>query len=561
MLPKRQLPAGLKLSWGSDVAKKESGVGELKDTPKEVIARYDSLKGQRATWDSHWQEIAHYIFPNRADFNAKQTPGGKRMTRVFDAAAIHDNEILAAALHGMLTNPSIEWFDLRLENDMLGANKAAAEWLNVVKRRMLSEFSDPKAGFTTAIHEVYMEFTSFGTAVMFIGERGNLSGVLFQARPLSENCLSENADGVIDTVYRKYEMTVRQVVSAFGMANVSGDTKAKYEADKYDEFVCVIHAIEPREKFDPSKKDSLNKPWASYHVEFSAKKLLAIGGFDEFPCPSPRFSKVPGEVYGRGPGMKALPDVKTLQEINKTMLKTAQKMADPPMQVSDDGVLGTINSVPGGVTVTRGDSQVRPLISGANMAVAMEMIQDRRAQIRTMFYIDQLMMQQSPQMTATEVIQRTEEKLRVMGPMLGRVQTELLGPMIERVFNLMLRAGKFPDPPANMGGMNIKIVYTSPIVKAQQQARMGAITNLISIMGPLIQANPALLDNLDGDYALRETGSALSLPPQIFNSVEEVEKIRSDRAEARKQAESMQAATVTADIGAKAAAAKKDAGA
>lgn len=525
--------------------------------PKDIVSRYDSLKASRSTWESHWQEIADFIYPNRSDFTVKKTKGGKRLERIFDATGIHANELLAAALHGMLTNPSVEWFDLQFTDTGVAKNRNALIWLDSVKRRMLAELADPRSSFTTAMHETYLEFTSFGTAVLFIGERADLSGLLFQARPISENCLSENAEGVIDTIYRSYSMTVRQVVEKFGVEAVSPALASKFKNGKLDESVTIIHAIEPRLDRDVTKIDIQNKAFASYFVERESSHLLAEGGYDEFPAPAPRFSKVPGEMYGRGPGMKALPDVKMLQEINKTLIKSAQKAADPPLQVSDDSVVGSVNSVPGGLTVVRGDAQVRPLVMAGNLPVNFEILQDRRALIRSIFYIDQLMMQESPQMTATEVIQRTEEKLRVIGPMLGRVQAELLGPMIDRCFNIMFRAGKFGTPPREVAGMPVRIVYTSPIIKAQQQARMGNLMHLLQIMGPFMQANPGILDNFDSDFAFRETASALSLPPQVLLDVKDVAAIRQQRAAASEDAQSAAAADAVAGIGVKLAKAKK----
>lgn len=460
---------------------------------KKLKKRYDALA--RGVWDSHFQECAEYMLPRLAEFTGAQTPGNKRMSKVYDSTGIHSNELLAAGLHGLATNPAMRWFGLRMTDTALNDDDSVKKYLSDVEQIMRAHMYAPGSGLTTALHENYLELGGFGTACMFIGER-NDGGLLFQARPLKEVRIAENNDGEVDTVFRSSKMTVRQIDQQWpGMASPK---VLKMLAEKPDEMVEVVHAVTPRSDRNPGKKGQANMPFLSCYFEYETEHELGEGGFPEFPYACPRWQKLPGEVYGRSPAMTALPDVKMLQEMMKTTLKAAQKIVDPPLMVPDDGVIGPVRTVPGGLNFYRGEREITPLLTQGNIPISLEMMEELRNRIRTTFYTDMLQIVSDKDMTATEVAQRTQERMRIIGPIIGRLESELLGPMITRVFGILGRQGLLPDVPQALTEKNnqFTIEFVSPIAMAQKTTEANVLGQTISYLAGLAELKPDVFDRL-----------------------------------------------------------------
>ncbi|MGB1861859.1 MAG: portal protein, partial [Candidatus Actinomarina sp.] len=398
------------------------------DLTKTIMARFDRLKTGRQNWETHWQEVADYMQPRKADVTRTRSRGDKRTELIFDSSPIQAVELLAASLHGMLTNPSTPWFSLRYKDEGLDSDDEAKLWLEGVTDTMYTAFN--RSNFQQEIFELYHDLITFGTAAMFIEE--DQSDLLkFSTRHINEIFITENDKGRIDTVYRKFKITLRAAAQQFG-GSLSEEAKNKVEKDPFDE-IDILHAVYPRQDFDPRKKDKENMEFESVYIEYKNGNELSVGGFVEFPFVVPRYLKASHEIYGRSPAMTALPDVKMLNEMSKTTIKAAQKQVDPPLLVPDDGFLLPVRTVPGGLNFYRSGTRdrIEPLNIGANNPLGLNMEEQRRTAIRNVFYVDQLLLQQGPQMTATEVIQRNEEKMRLLGPVLGRLQSELLKPMID----------------------------------------------------------------------------------------------------------------------------------
>ncbi len=520
----------------------------------DFLSRFERLKADRGTWESLWQELADYLYPRRSNFTGKRTAGEKQHEKIFDSTPVIINELLASGLHGMLTNPSVQWFNLVINDVRFLKDLEVKRWLKTVTEIMFNEINRPQAVFSSSIHELYLEYSAFGTGVMFVMENEGMDGLVFSARALTENLLAEGHEGIIDTDYRIFEMTVRQLIQQWG-DNVSPEVKKMQADDKLDEKIEIFHGIQPRKDFNPFKKDGKNKPILSIYIEKKTKHILNEGGFDETPFMAPRVSRAPDEIYGRGPGTSSLADIKMLNEMMKTTLTAAQKVVSPPLMAEDDSAIGPLKAIPNGVNYFRkGSKAVEAMKTSADIGLGEALMESVRERIRSSFFIDQLQLGQGPQMTATEVIQRTEEKLRLMGPMLGRLQTELLGPLIDRVFGILSRMGKFPTPPRQIAGANIDIEYTSPIARAQKTLDAQGLLRMIEIMSPLIQTNPAILDGLNGDKALAGLSSDFGVNPFFLNDDAAIANIREARAQEAQDA-------VDAELAMKNSKAAKDASA
>lgn len=500
--------------------------------PEKLIKRFEALKSKRVTWEGHWQELADFILPRKADIVTVRTPGEKRTHRLFDATAIEANELLASALHGMLTSPQAPWFELTLRDRELAADEAVKGWLENVAGRMTTTLNN--SNFQTEIHEVYLDLGCFGTAALFI-EEDEEALVRFSARPLSEIFIAQDRRGKVDTVFRKFPFTGRQAVQLWGEKAV-GERILKKFREAPDEEAQILHAVFPRADRLPGRSDGVNMPVASIYLDIEARHVIAEGGFEEMPYTVARWTKATGETFGRSPGMKGLADIKMLNEMCKTTLKAAQKVVDPPMLVADDGVMLPVRTTPASLNYARfladGSDPIRPLQTGGNLPIGLEMEEQRRKAIRSAFFVDQLQLVGGPQMTATEVLQRTEEKLRLLGPVLGRLHSELLRPLIDRVFAIMFRADELPPPPHALKGGDIDVEYVSPIAKAQRATRAQGLLRVFEVAAPLTAAQPEMLDNIDGDAVVRELWDLFSVPGGLLRERKAVSAIRQARGQA-----------------------------
>ena len=506
------------------------------DLTKTIMARFDRLKTGRQNWETHWQEVADYMQPRKADVTRTRSKGDKRTELVFDSSPIQAVELLAASLHGMLTNPSTPWFSLRYKDQGLDMDDEAKLWLEGVTETMYTAFN--RSNFQQEIFELYHDLITFGTAAMFIEEdQGDL--LKFSTRHINEIYITENDKGRIDTVYRKFKITLRAAAQQFGTF-LSEEAKTKVEKDPFDE-IDILHAVYPRQEFDPRKKDKENMEFESVYVEYKNGNELSVGGFVEFPFVVPRYLKASHEIYGRSPAMTALPDVKMLNEMSKTTIKAAQKQVDPPLLVPDDGFLLPVRTVPGGLNFYRSGTRdrIEPLNIGANNPLGLNMEEQRRTAIRNVFYVDQLMLQQGPQMTATEVIQRNEEKMRLLGPVLGRLQSELLKPMIDRCFAILLRNNQFAQAPEFLSGQDIEIEYVSPLAKAQKGTELSSITRAIEILGSLANVAP-VFDYINFDALVKHVADLVGVPQKVLKLQSQVNAEREQAAQQQEQMAQMQ---------------------
>ena len=518
------------------------------DLAKNLLKRFDRLKSQRQNWESHWQEVADYMQPRKADVTKSRSKGDKRTELIFDSSPLQSVELLAASLHGMLTNPSTPWFSLRFKEYEMENEDEAKEWLEDATEVMYSAFN--KSNFQQEIFELYHDLITFGTAAMFIEEDDD-DILKFSTRHINEMYIAENDKGRIDTVFRKFKLSARSAIQKFG--TVSANISVVAKKDPYEE-VEILHAVYPRSDFDPKKQDKDNMPFASIYLDASSGDELSVSGFREFPFVVPRYLKASHEIYGRSPAMTALPDVKMLNEMSKTTIKSAQKQVDPPLLVPDDGFILPVRTVPGGLNFYRSGTRdrIETLNIGANTPLGLNMEEQRRNSIRNAFYVNQLMMQSGPQMTATEVIQRNEEKMRLLGPVLGRLQSELLKPLIDRCFALILRKNLFRPAPEFLSGKDIEIEYVSPLAKAQKSTELQSIMRAIEIMGSLANVAP-VFDHINMDKLVRHLADIVGVPQKILKPQSELNAQREEAQVQQQQMEQMQQVQQLAEAGGKVA--------
>lgn len=504
--------------------------------------RLSTLQSQRSNWEQHWQQLADYMLPRKADITKKRAKGDKRTELIFDGTAIHAVELLASSLHGMLTSPSTPWFSMRYRDPALQGNDEANEWLELCTDQMYQAFA--RSNFQQEIHELYYDLVVFGTAAFYVDMQDK--DLRFSSRHIAEICISEDSEGRVDTVYRKFKMSARALAMRFGEQNLPQAAAKDLNSDPFKEHE-VVHAVFPRAESRGALAKS--KPVASVYYHKDSKHLLSESGFDDFPFMVPRFVKDSVSTYGRSPAMTALPDVKMVNKMSEVTIRAAQKQIDPPLMVPDDGFMLPIRTTPGSLNFYRSGTRDRmePLQIGANNPLGLNMEEQRRNAIRQAFYVDQLLLREGPTMTATEVLQRNEEKMRLLGPVLGRLQAELLQPLISRSFALLLRGAVLPPAPEQLQGQDIDIEYVSPLAKAQKLTDLQSVLRGFEVLAQLGEMAP-VQDYIDPDRMVKYLVDVTGMPARVIRSQDEIDQIRRDQAAQAQEQAAQQQQLVEAQI-------------
>lgn len=514
---------------------------------KQLDRRLSALRTERSGYLSHWQDLSDYVLPRRGKFNvtAGQSKGGKQGGKIIDPTGTLALRTLASGMMTGITSPARPWFRLSLPDRDLADWGGAREWLGEVTRRMEHIFA--KSNVYNALHVLYEDLGLFGTAAMLIMEDHE---DVVRAYPLTagEYCLANSERLAVDTLYREFPMTVGQLVGRFGLDACSDNVRSMFRRGDLDTEIDVVHAVEPNDKRVVDAADAKGMPFRSVYFEKGSRTdaALSVKGFRSLPLVAPRWHLAGNEVYGRSPGMDALPDVRALQVMQKRAAQAIDKAVNPPL-VAPPGMRNeTVSVLPGAVNFASDPSgkdgfrpvyQVPPDIRG--MREAINETQDR---IRSAFFADLFMMmsQQDDVRTAYEIKIRQEEKMLMLGPVLERLQDELLDPLIDRTFDIMARTGLIPPPPDELQGQALQVDYISPLAQAQRSVATTGIERLVGFVGNLAAAVPAVLDKVDMDQAVDEYAEALGTPPKVIMSDDKVQGIRQARAQQEQAAQAMQ---------------------
>ncbi len=508
--------------------------------PQHLLSRFEALKEERSSFTDHWHKIAQVLSPAGDvfnDSNAYQTQGEKSARHVYDSTGIHANELLSSGFFSLLTSPTVPWFLLQTNVDEINQDYEASVWLSNVTQIMSYEIQRPQTGFTAAMHEFYLEFGGYGNSTMFETWSPKDDCLQFLTLPLNECYYQENDASKVDTLFRLYYRTPYQLVERFGETNVHTDVIKQLNDPKCRSRLEILHVIMPNQfgKVNHIFSDML--PFLSVYIDKKNMHVMSMSGFQEMPFMAARFYKMPQEVYGRGPGSTALPDLHMLQEMTKTMLRGAQKIVDPPLMMPDQGFINPPNTAPGRVNYFRAGTvdsdRIVPLQTGGRPDIGLDLIMNIQNRVREIFFVDQLQLNIGPQMTATEVLQRTEEKQRLMGPVIGRASTELLSPLLLRSFGLLVRAGKLPPPPGIIQRYNpqLRMVYTSPIFKAQEQVAANNVTRTAQILLPLMGVDPTVMDVFHPYRLAKGVGKVFNVDPEFFRTDDEYAALQESRAQ------------------------------
>jgi hypothetical protein len=505
-----------------------------------VLERHSRLKEIRVPWESHWDEISDRIVPRHNIYH--KTKGVKRRSEIYDSTAPRANARLAASLHSMLTNPSQKWLSMKVEPAFLLEDRDVLVWLEETQELVMDAIND--SNFHTKAHEFYLDLPSLGTGVLFHEENDDPDGpdFVFHTLPLIQCAVLENHKGQIDVLHREFRMSARNVVKSFG-EKACNDKILDLAQNKPEEEVQIIHAVFPKDDYD--KYNKLEKPYASVWIATQWKHLLKESGYYEFPAYITRWQTASGEIWGRGPGMEALPDIKTSNAMTKDLLESTELIVKPPLDMEFKSYINPLNTSPSHINQrVRGAQKVEPLylVDGNAIPITDSLLEKVKASINDTFFYDAINLIKADRMTATEVMQRVEENMRILGPTYSRLQHEFLEPLVMRSYGILKRRGKLPPPPdtiARAGGY-VKIEYESPMARAQRTSDIMAIQRTISLVAPVAEAVPQILDNYDFDEMARHIARITGLPQKMVKDSDRVQEERQQRAQAQ-QAQMMAA--------------------
>jgi len=512
---------------------------------EKIYTRWGQLKAERASWMAHWKEISDYLLPRSGRFFIQdRDKGWRRHNNIYDSTGTRSLRVLAAGMMSGMTSPARPWFRLTTANPQLDDQGEVKLWLAQCQKVMLDIFA--RSNTYRALHSMYEEIAAFGTGASII--LPDYQNVIHHY-PLTtgEYCIATNYRGEVDTLYREFQKTVHELVAEFGYENCSNSTKSLYDRGSLDQWVTIVHAIEPRSDRDHTKSDSINMAWKSCYFELNGErsKYLRESGFSKFPAVVPRWATVGGDIYGNSPGMEALGDIKQLQHEQLRKAQAIDFKTKPPLQVPTSMKNRDIEALPGGISFVDMGSPSAGIKTAfevnLDLSHLLADIGDVRERIRGSFYADLFLMlanQTDARMTATEVAERHEEKLLMLGPVLERLQNELLDPLIDITFDRMIEAGIVPPAPEAIQGINLNVEYVSMLAQAQRAVGTNSIDRFVGTLGQVAQYKPDVLDKLDTDKWADSYADMLGVDPELIVQKEQVDLIRQQRAQAQaKQAQ------------------------
>jgi hypothetical protein len=520
------------------------------------------MEAERAMFIPHWRDINDYIMPRTSRFFA-QTPnkGNLRNTKINDATATLALRALSAGMVSGITNPARPWVQMRVADPDLNKRHSTRQYLDLVRDAMQEIFL--RSNIYTALPATFSNLGGYGTDA-FILEEDDEAVIRAYSWPIGSYMLSTNARGVVDTGYRKFQMTASQLIRRFGIDNVTQPVRKAYERGSYNEWFMVIHALEPNPDFNPGGLSSRNMPLRSVYYEEASRpdEWLRRGGYKTNPLIASRWAVLGEDTYGTSPGMEALGDVMALQLEQRRKIMVVDKHVNPPTQAPVSLEKRGVSNLPGGVTyvdVMQNGQPITPTYQTqlSGMQYLLQDIQEVQGRINSCFFKDLFLLianDERSNITATEIAARQEEKLLALGPVYLRANDELLDPMVSRTFEIMVDRSRpywegklngapiIPPPPPELAGADVSFEFISTMSQAMKSVGITSIERTLTFAGNLAQAFPDILDNLSGDRAIRTYANVNGTPADLLTDEKEVEKVRAARAQQAAAQQQMMAA-------------------
>lgn len=524
--------------------------------------RLEALRSERSTFIPLYQELSDYHLAHRGRFlTSDRNKGHKRNTRQINNTSRMASRTLSSGMMSGITSPARPWFRLSSGDKDLDDFNSVKQWLFNVQTIIYKVFS--ASNLYNSLHVLYSELGVFGTGAL--GVYQDFENVIW-CRPytVGSYMLALNGKNITDTFYREYEISVGQCVKQFGYDNCSKSVQQQWDKGNSENWVKIVHLIEPnddRDKQSPLAKDKLFR--SAYFEDSSPKKngkdlFLRQSGFDMFPIMTPRWDVTAEDVYATDcPGITALGDTKALQHGEKKLYQAVDKVGGPPLQ----GDVNLKNKVSSGVLkgndilwVPKNSEGLKSIYGNYRPDInAIEHVNEKaEIRIKKSFYEDLFLMLANSdrrQITAREVAEKHEEKLLMLGPVLERLHTELLDPLIDRTFDILQSNGVLPSPPQELRDKDLDVKYVSVLAQAQRLVNTGAIDRIVEFTGNVAGVWPGARYKINAEQAVDEYSNALGVDPAIINSDEEVEAMVAADAQQAAQQQALATAAEAAKVG------------
>lgn len=525
--------------------------------------RQKAMEQEMSLFRGHWMDISDHLLPRRGRFfnNDVKSHGSKKNGKILSGYATYAMRTLASGLMAGVTSPARPWFRLSTQDPELADFGPVKIWLDDVRNRMLEVFA--RSNFYKVLPLVYRELGGFGTGAMYLSADPK-TVIRAYCYTVGSYAIAQSAREEVDTLYRWYMMTIQQAAEMFGEEKLSSGRRDQLIKNP-DAYMKVTHAVEPNRKRERGRLDNLNMPWVSAYFEDGGTHLedqfLRKSGFKEFPMMAPRWMRTNEDIYGYGPGMDALGDIKELQLLRRRKAQNVDKMTNPPMQAPSHMQGSKISQLPGDVTfydTMQGGTKFEPAVKVEPRAI--EVLRGDIAELHQIidkaFYVDMFLM--ISQMEGVqprndlEMLSRKEEKLIELGPVLENIHDELLDPSIDRTFNIMDERGMIPPPPEELDGQDLKVEYISMLAQAQKAIGIQSMERFGAFAGPLIQLDPAARHKWNITETMDEAAEMLGVPASTIRSNDEAEELAAAEAKQMQQAQQMEQMSQMADMAGKA---------
>jgi len=521
---------------------------------KALIRRNDSLKDDRNLWDGFYQDVVDYIRPRKQTTEENRVSGTIRHKH-YDSTAPHAANTLALIMADTLTPKAIQWFGFKIPESsglsQFNTNQNVLNWFKTVEDAV--RFALDQSNFYPVINEVYLDFDSFATICLYVEEarvkQKGFNGLTFRALPISSYVFAEDDGGVVDTVMREYELTARQFAQRFPDVSPPNEIKKALDKSPDDKFE-LLRVVAPAEDIGSKVKFK----YASVDIYKDKALVVDERGYHEFPYMVGRWDKATGEIRGRGPAAIALDDIKSLNQLRKLELIGLEKAVNPPILAPEEGFVGTVKLGSNSIVYSRDPANVRTMPTELRLDLSSLKAADLKQGIRDIYLTDQLNLPRTKQMTATEVAQLRGEMERLLGPTISRFESEVLGPMLERVVGIMFRTGALPAPPPELEELKtIDIEYVGQLARAQKLVEIESINNWVNMVAQWGQIDPNVLQAPDLMAAAKIAAPILGVPKSVVKGQERLEEDIGAQQQKMAQQEQMAQVGATAEAAGKAA--------
>ncbi|MDR2008709.1 MAG: head-tail connector protein [Alphaproteobacteria bacterium] len=479
-----------------------------------AIKQMEKLAGQRYPLEKLWQQIGNYVVPQNGD-------EPKNNSEIYDSTAIIAAEYLVAGIWSLISNSSLNWFNIKQKSSQESSEKIQ-DWLEQTNLIMKEMLNNPRAGFYHKSYEFYTDLVCYGTAIFYLSENLDDRSVNYQALSLSNTYLhSVYKDN--DCVIRKLNLNAVSAVDMFGVEKLSSRVLKAY-VDDSGEIFNFLHLCLPSKYFNDKAAQLKGMKYSSFYIDMQNATVVLKSGHYEFPYMIARWYTSTQNTYGQSPAMGVLADIKMINAMSKTMLISAQKQVDPPILAPSEASVQGIKATPGGVIYggidpITGNQLLKPLSLGGDLSSANGMLEQRRNTIKEAFYTSLLVYAYANNATATEVVSTNEQKLRILGSKVARIQGEFLYPLLLRQLGIMYRLNLLPQLPHGLQfeDMAFDVEFMNSWNRYQKIQESNGLLQLNNMVERIRTFNPDVVNALNWDEMLKLVSQANGVPTNIFN--------------------------------------------